>query len=387
MKQRQFILDLLSATPSPREAKSFLKKFHVNSDSFSSRLGLVRLKANIHQDSLIHFSTTLLQLQTLGLLPFIVLDSRPFEKLDFPSARKFLGMETNRICAAIESNGGRAMDLYNGALHSSFKLSNYVELASQLNQIPVIAPLFINPHSQYQILHSRDALIHIVREILKMEKSIARFMIVNEVGGLSTQNQSIGFVNIRDEYAQVYSNLCIRESEDPHEEIETVRKVLDILPTSASAIITSALSSSSLLANLITDKPPSAPIQLPLTHSLIPPTVLRQGVSVQELNSLQGIDEMKLWKLLEASFSKKLLVKEFKERLSYKFDKIFIAGDYEGAIITTKEGNLPYLDKLAVAPTAQGMGIVDILWKRLKKVYPDLFWRSRADYPVNKWYY
>lgn len=38
-------------------------------------------------------------------------------------------------------------------------------------------------------------------------------------------------------------------------------------------------------------------------------------------------------------------------------------------------------------PETQGMGVADILWKRLVKEYPDLFWRSRIDNPVNKWYF
>ena len=33
------------------------------------------------------------------------------------------------------------------------------------------------------------------------------------------------------------------------------------------------------------------------------------------------------------------------------------------------------------------MGVADILWKKLKILYPDLFWRSRIDNPVNKWYF
>jgi len=32
------------------------------------------------------------------------------------------------------------------------------------------------------------------------------------------------------------------------------------------------------------------------------------------------------------------------------------------------------------------MGVADILWKRLKTENKDLFWRSRLDNPVNKWY-
>ncbi|KAJ3314916.1 Amino-acid acetyltransferase, mitochondrial, partial [Blyttiomyces sp. JEL0837] len=77
-------------------------------------------------------------------------------------------------------------------------------------------------------------------------------------------------------------------------------------------------------------------------------------------------------------------------------NSVIVAGDYDGAAIVTWEpfgdanddkNGCYYLDKFAVAPKSQGIGVADILWKRLCLEFPDLMWRSRADNPVNKWYF
>ena len=45
-----------------------------------------------------------------------------------------------------------------------------------------------------------------------------------------------------------------------------------------------------------------------------------------------------------------------------------------------------YMDKFAVTPTAQGEGVGAALWQQIRSRYPKLYWRSRADNPVNSWY-
>jgi len=179
-------------------------------------------------------------------------------------------------------------------------------------------------------------------------------------------------------------------------------------------------SSSSLIANLITNKPA---VSSSLPHALLQgnrkitpntPTLLRRGLPIQVLRNASDIDRTKLNALLEQSFHKTLNQVPFYERLERTLDYIIVAGDYAGAAIVTKE-NCPgldspitYLDKFAVLPSHQGDGTVDFLWVALhdesygvglpfsanpnggkggKGEGQDLVWRSRADNPVNKWYF
>ncbi len=111
---------------------------------------------------------------------------------------------------------------------------------------------------------------------------------------------------------------------------------------------------------------------------------VRHGFLVKEFQNLVNVDLIKLITLLEKSFQKPLK-KDYLSRLTRNLDRIIIAGDYLGAIIITSEDGLYYLDKFSVDPDTQGMGVADILWKRTRKEYQDLFWRSRVDNPVNKW--
>jgi amino-acid N-acetyltransferase len=101
-------------------------------------------------------------------------------------------------------------------------------------------------------------------------------------------------------------------------------------------------------------------------------------------------------------------------RLETDLDFVIVIGDYAGAAVVTREDDgteegICYLDKFAVLPSHQGDGTVDFLWVALRdETYGlgladasnpsigslsgkgrgrDLVWRSRADNPVNKWYF
>jgi acetylglutamate kinase len=45
-----------------------------------------------------------------------------------------------------------------------------------------------------------------------------------------------------------------------------------------------------------------------------------------------------------------------------------------------------YLSKFAVEPDAQGEGIGNDLWQAILRDFPQLFWRTRPDNPINPWY-
>jgi len=140
--------------------------------------------------------------------------------------------------------------------------------------------------------------------------------------------------------------------------------------------------------------------------------LLRRGLPIRVERSVDALDLDKLQHLLEASFNRTLDAQSFYERLRDRLDYAIIAGDYAGAALVTREGegrnSLVYLDKFAVAPQHQGDGTVDFLWVALHdesyglglpySVNPNggregagipqpLVWRSRADNPVNHWYF
>jgi len=179
-------------------------------------------------------------------------------------------------------------------------------------------------------------------------------------------------------------------------------------------------SQSSLIGNLITNRPA---VSSSLPHALLQgnrkltqhtPTLIRRGLPIRVVRTVEEIDRIKMNALLEQSFGRTLEEKDFYDRLKHTLDFVVIAGDYAGAAIVTNEPcsdlsqPISYLDKFAVLPNHQGDGTVDFLWVALHDEsyglgHPfsanpnggkegqgegrDLVWRSRANNPVNKWYF
>jgi len=209
--------------------------------------------------------------------------------------------------------------------------------------------------------------------------------------GISTDNEMKNVLNIGllRKYQMLY-------------ELQTMKIILSNLPNNTSAIIASISSTPSIISNLITDKPIcSDNILLQKQESELqpflqyPPTLIRQGLKITRHTSLDTVDREKLLTLLNSSFKKPIDTEHYFKRLEKVIDSITITGDYQGASIITREGRhlcnegkgVPYLDKFAVSPDSQGIGVADILWKRMKLDYPNMLWRSRAENPVNKWYF
>lgn len=117
------------------------------------------------------------------------------------------------------------------------------------------------------------------------------------------------------------------------------------------------------------------------------------------------IDLPRLVHLIDDSFSRKLDVKHYLERVNDRIAGVIIAGEYEGGALLTWETppgapddgseasrlrKVPYLDKFAVLKRSQGAGgVADIVFNAVvRDCFPNgVCWRSRRDNPVNKWYF
>lgn len=260
-----------------------------------------------------------------------------------------------------------------------------------------------------------------------------RIMIINREGGIPSPARNGDphlSINLESEFEHINSTFVWNESHPTSlANLALIKSCLADLPRTASAVLVSHRSPRSLIANLITNKPPHSPS---LHHSLIPPkdvqhqpTIVRRGLPIRVFRSMQEIDKPKLTKLLESSFGRILDEEPFYARLEEDLDFCITAGDYQGVAIVTNEYSrssppsspafptrlkkIAYLDKFAVLPSLQGDGTVDFLWGALRDesfglglldaLNPnvgglqgqgegrDLVWRSRSNNPVNKWYW
>ncbi|KAI9635082.1 mitochondrial putative amino-acid acetyltransferase [Dioszegia hungarica] len=253
-----------------------------------------------------------------------------------------------------------------------------------------------------------------------------RLLIINREGGIpSYARQGLPHlsINLASELSFIQDTYLPHWSESHPTALSNLRlsdACLAHMPRDASALLVSHRSPAAMIANLITNKPAHS---ASLPHALLvesegrltrdTPTLIRKGLPVRVLRSLDEVDRPALNRLLEKSFRRTLDQDAFYTRLETDMDFLIVIGDYAGAaIVTTEPDSTPegicYLDKFAVLPSHQGDGTVDFLWVALRdETYGlglldaanpsegslsgqgrgrDLVWRSRADNPVNKWY-
>ena len=55
-------------------------------------------------------------------------------------------------------------------------------------------------------------------------------------------------------------------------------------------------------------------------------------------------------------------------------------------IAISNEFAVPYMDKFGVIPEAKGEGLGAGIWHEMRKAYPQVFWRSRPNNPINNFY-
>lgn len=139
----------------------------------------------------------------------------------------------------------------------------------------------------------------------------------------------------------------------------------------------------------------------PRISSWQPPSPSNPSLDLQD----SRIDLPRLVHLINDSFSRKLDVPRYLERIQNRIAGVIIAGEYEGGALLTWElppgvpddGSsesrarmVPYLDKFAVRKKSQGTGgVADTVFTAMvRDCFPQgVVWRSRIDNPVNKWYF
>ncbi|KAI0788516.1 mitochondrial amino-acid acetyltransferase [Abortiporus biennis] len=266
--------------------------------------------------------------------------------------------------------------------------------------------------------------------VAEVDLTPLRLMIINKEGGVPSYaryGMPHLLVNLTSEFSYI-KNTFDQKWRTSHptalSNLSLARTCLAYMPPTSSAVMVSHRSPSDLIGNLITNKPA---VSSSLPHALLQgnrkltphtPTLLRRGLPIQVIRNTNDLDKVKLKYLLEQSFRRTLDEEPFWERLNESLDFVIVAGDYAGAAIVTREACSPstspnispitYLDKFAVLPSHQGDGTVDFLWVALhdetyglglpfsanpnggkegKGEGRDLVWRSRANNPVNKWYF
>jgi amino-acid N-acetyltransferase len=430
------------------------------------RTALVKIQGPFTAKQLDSICRGMVYLEKLGLVSVVVVDNDEIPR-GIEGERSALTDEVMRIVTSLERQGARALPVPGAVVrlgpkpddsmastldgveppetHTFPSDLSTIRSALDSGEIPVIAPFALDSFCRSVRVDSNDVIAGLARGMgechglsniseaseesfaqQEVDLSPLRLMIINRGGGVPSYARS-GYphllINLISEYNHIRETFqpAWRESHPSAlSNLSLARTCLHYMPPSSSAIMVSHKSPSSLIGNLITNKPA---VSSSLPHALLQgnrrltphtPTLLRRGLPIQVLRSVHDIDKTKMTLLLEQSFKKKLNSDDFYSRLTEVLDFAIVAGDYVGAAIVTNEPSsiggppISYLDKFAVLPSHQGDGTVDFLWVALhdesyglghpfsanpnggrggKGEGRDLVWRSRSDNPVNKWYF
>ncbi|MFU8803457.1 MAG: hypothetical protein ACNA8W_06590, partial [Bradymonadaceae bacterium] len=113
-------------------------------------------------------------------------------------------------------------------------------------------------------------------------------------------------------------------------------------------------------------------------------TLVRRGEKVVCHSDFKDLDRDRIRELLEACFGRTLAPDYFESK---PFHRIYLTESYRATAVITEENGIPYLDKFGVTQKAQGEGLGQSMWLRMKQENPRLFWRARTENPINGWYF
>ena len=386
---KETILKLLGAIGSEKEIKKYIEKY----SSPEQRFAIIKVGGSVIQNDLDNLVTSLVFLDQVGLKPVILHGAGPMLsaeldllgiKFSFIDGQRVTSSEvrdvaqnifkqTNqKIVEALELLGANALGLTSNIFECKMgkpELGLVGEITQvnldPINQalgssaIPVIAP----------IGEGENEILNINADIASVELVKAmnpdKVIFLSETGGIFNQsNKLIETINLVLDYEDLMQQDWLHSGMKL--KLEQVKILLDHLPKTSSVSITQPIN---LPKELFTDSGSG--------------TLVKHGYKVDQfkLPDRQIQSEFKL--IVESSFDGQL-VDDF-------FDKsddlqIFMTACKRATIAISNEFKIPYMDKFGVIPNAKGEGLGAGIWHEMRKTYPQVFWRSRASNPINKFY-
>lgn len=197
---------------------------------------------------------------------------------------------------------------------------------------------------------------------------------LNSLGGLMDQNdQRIPVISMAEDYNFYMSQSWFRHGS--RLKLREIKELLEALPSGSTVCISKA---SDLLKELFTYSGAG--------------TMFLRGTPItkaQGPTEIAALDWAKLERTISAAFGRQL-VDGYRDMLLASGDDVriyYTENMAAAAIIRTLPGtSVPYMDKFVVDPRHQRMGLAEMIMNRLCIDYPQLFWRSREQNPINIFY-
>ena len=390
---RAAIVQLLSHMRDGKEIREYLTRF---SRLDQERFAVVKVGGAVIEEELESLAASIAFLQNVGLAPVIVhgggpqldraLDAAGLEsvrknglRVTPPDAAAIIRdtlTELNlKLVEAIRACGGRAAAIPSGVFEAALideaelgrvgeptdvRLAQ-VQTAARAGQAPILACLG-DTHDGVLVNVNADAAVRALVHALQPYKIV---FLTGAGALLDAQGAPISAINLETDFDALMAADWVQGG--MRLKIEEIKRLLDDLPLSSSVSITR----------------PDALAKELFTHAGAG-TLVRRGEKLLEVTDKSALDAGRLEALISEAFGR-APVSGFLAGLD--FDRAFVSESYRAAAITSRLEGAVYLDKFAVLDEARGEGLGGAVWRSLVSYAPRLYWRSRADNPVNEFYF
>jgi acetylglutamate kinase len=390
---RSIVKQVLSQLGESREARYYLAQYAEDELNFA----VIKIGGALIEHQLEPLADALAFLHNLGLMPIVLHGAGPqldaaLEAADVPTvkhdglrvttpevmevARPVIYRTNRQLVTALEKEGVRAEGIQHGVFECDYLDREALGLVGDIRnvdleavrdavaggQMPVVACLGESRTGQVLNINADFA----ARELI-WTLNPHKIIFLTETGGLLDESgRVISAISLRTDFdwlieqPWVHSGMKLK--------LEQIEQILSKLPDTASVSITSV---DSLARELFTHRGAG--------------TLIRRGERIMEFDHFEDASRERARKLLETSFGRRLKPDYFDQ---LPIDCV-LASESFGAMAIVLKGvdEIPYLDKFAVTPEAQGAGLGAAVWQALIKRFPHLYWRSRVDNPVTQWYF
>mgnify|MGYP001158233037 CR=1 FL=1 len=383
------ILKLLGAIGTEKEINKYIEKFSSTEQLFA----VIKVGGSVIKNDLENLISSLVFLNQVGLKPVILHGAGPMlsaslekNKIDFSfingqrvtsaevrEVAHSVFLETNqKVVEALEAQGANAKGLISDVFECTIEDPNlgYVGSIQSVNDklindvlesdsIPVIAPIGFQNNEMLNI-NADIATVELVKAI-----NPYKAIFLSDIGGIfNSREQLIPNINLALEYDEFMQEEWLHSGMKL--KLHQIKSLLDHLPKTASVSITKPIN---LPKELFTDSGSG--------------TLIKHGYSVLQHQLPNKDVQEQFTNIIEASFKGKLVDNFFDNPDNLN---IFMTSCERATIAISNEFAVPYMDKFGVIPEAKGEGLGAGLWHEMRKAYPQVFWRSRPNNPINNFY-
>ena len=391
---RSVVSQVLSQLGASREARYYLKQY---SSDAELQFAVIKVGGAVIEEQLEVLAAALAFLRNLGLMPIILHGAGP--QLDIALqeasietvkkrglrvttpevmeiARPVIYRANRQLVSALDQQGVRAQGIQHGVFVCDYLDREEFGLVGDIRRVdleairdvvqrgilPVVACLGESTTGQVMNINADIA----ARELIWEVKPHKIIFLTGTGGLLDESGRIISAISLRTDYQYLVDQDWVHSGMQL--KLEQISQLLSGLPESASVSITSV---ENLAKELFTHRGAG--------------TLIRMGEEIVEHKVFDTDLRDKAAALLEQSFNRKLKADYFDDLPL----ECILSSESWGAMAIVLKGvdGIPYLDKFAVTPEAQGAGLGAAVWQALIQRCPKLYWRAKTDNPITPWYF